>query len=133
MTRKPDVPGADRDGHAASARPASRVTAWVTAVRADKRRRRLAIVGGVVVGLLLAWVHWTGLVVAGGLVGLTCRRLTSALVAGLAVGVIAVVVTVAVVPAVTPGAFIGLTPVNLATVGVAVILPVWGSLVRYVI
>ena len=66
---------------------------WVpnalTAVRADPRRRAVALVVAAAVGLAVAWVHWLGLFVAGALVGLVSRSVPRAVGWGLVVGVLA--------------------------------------------
>lgn len=103
------------------------------ALRDDGRRRRIAFVGAVVVGLGLAWIHWAGLVIAGALLGVTRQRLLTAVLAGFGFGVIAVALSVLAVPAVSITAFTTLTPLNYATLIAGVLLPIWGSLIRYVI
>lgn len=110
----------------------SRVDARIARVRANDRRRRAALAGAVVVGLALAWVHWTGLVAAGALVGLTRRGLVGAIAAGIAFGLFAVVATVVAAPAMSAGEFAALTPLNYAAVALGLLLPAWGSLARYV-
>lgn len=131
-----DVPDGDRSAPEPGAEgpaPRERAAAWLTTVRADDTRRRWALAGALAVGLVLAWLHWSGLVVAGAVVGLTRRRLRRAVVAGLAVGVLAVVGTPIVAPAVGVSGFLRLDPINYVTVAVALLLPAWGALTRYVV
>lgn len=102
-------------------------------LRSDDRRRRLAFVGAIVIGLGLAWIHRTGLVIAGTCLGVTGQRLLTALLAGLGFGVIPVGLTVILVPAVPIGALTTLMPMNYATLLSGLFFPAWGSLARYVI
>lgn len=111
----------------------ARVDARMAALRSDESRRRRAFAVAVLGGLALAWVHWIGLVVAGALVGVTRRRLIGALGAGLAFGALAVSMTVVVAPAMSAGEFLALTPINYATAILGLVLPAWGSMIRYVI
>lgn len=110
-----------------------RVDERVAAVRADATRRRVALVVGLVAGLGLAWVHWLGLVAAGGLVGLTRRSLGRALLAGLGVGVLALGITAVAPAAVGPDAVTAFAPASYAAIGLGLVLPAWGSLVRGVV
>jgi tetrahydromethanopterin S-methyltransferase subunit G len=103
---------------------------WLADLRADRRRRRLALVGGVVVGLALAWVHGVGLVAGGALVGLTRRTVGRAVLAGLAFGLLATTAGVLLTPTIGPGAFAGLTRLGGITTAVGVLASVWGSLLR---
>lgn len=111
----------------------NRLDRRIETIRGDDRRRRIAFAGALFVGLGLTWIHWTGLVIAGALLGVTRQRLLTALMAGLGFGVFAVALSVLAVPAVSIGAFTTLTPLNYATLIAGVLLPIWGSLTRYVI
>jgi NO-binding membrane sensor protein with MHYT domain len=64
-------------------------------VQTDPKRRWVATVTAVIVGLALASLHWSGLLVGGALVGFTWPTLRRALVAGVGFGVVALVVFVA--------------------------------------
>jgi hypothetical protein len=97
----------------------------------DPRRRRALTGGGLVVGLLLATVHWSGLFVGGALVGLAQPTLRRAVLAGLGFGVTALVVAaVSVAIAGTLEGVLGTWP--LVAVGVVVPLAagVVGALAR---
>lgn len=103
---------------------------WLADLRADDGRRRLALVGGVLVGLGLAWVHWTGLVVGGALVGLSRRSAPRALLVAVAFGLLATVTGIALTPLVGPAEFIRVTRLGTVTVVVGMMLSAWGALVR---
>jgi len=112
-------------------------TGWTPAALADLRasdpRRRAALVAAALAGLLASSVHWVGLVVTGALVGLVSESLPKALAAGLAVGVLVLVVHVGASPVMGPGEFLGLAPAAYVSVAVALVAPLWGSLVRAVV
>jgi len=99
----------------------------------EHRYQPAVLVAAALVGLALAWIHWLGLFVAGGLVGLVSRTLPRAVVAGLAVGVLALVGHVLASPVMNAGEFLALTPASYVTIAAALLAPVWGSLVRGVI
>lgn len=113
------------------------VAAWTPGPLASLRRspahRRVALVGAIIVGLAAAWLHWVGLVVAGVLVGLISATLPRAAATGLAVGGLVLVVQLVASPAVDPGELLALAPASYVTVGAALGLPLWGSLVRGVV
>jgi hypothetical protein len=106
---------------------------WLADLRANDDRRHAALVAAALVGLGAAMVHWAGLFVAGALVGLASKTLRRAPVAGLAVGVLVLVVHVGASPVMGPGEFLALAPAAYVTVAVALVAPVWGSLVRGVL
>jgi len=110
----------------------ARLDAQLTALRTDETRRRRALAGAVFLGLVLAWIHWVGLIVAGALVGLTRRRGRRAVLSGSAFGALAIVLTVLASP-MSAGEFAALEPVNYLTIATGLLLPAWGSLARYVI
>lgn len=105
----------------------------LAALRRSPAHRRVALVGAVLVGLGAAWLHWLGLLAAGVLVGLVSATLPRAILTGLAVGVLVLVVQVLASPAVQPGELLALVPVSYVTIGAALGLPLWGSLVRGVV
>ncbi|MEF8774571.1 MAG: hypothetical protein V5A23_09140 [Halobacteriales archaeon] len=107
--------------------------AFLTNLRERRSRQRMALSASVLVGLVLAWVHWLGLIGAGVLVGLASRDLPRALAGGLAVGVLALVVHVAASPVMGPAEFLALTPAAYVTVGGGLGLPVLGALVRGIV
>jgi hypothetical protein len=106
---------------------------WLGDLRSDPRKRQAALIGGLAVGLVLGSVHWIGLVVGGGLVGLSRRSVGRAVLAGLLFGVVATVATVALTPTVGPGEFAGLRRLAAVTAIVGASSGVWGGLVRVVI
>lgn len=127
-----------RTGQAAESRRTDRhgttlTPEWLAAVRTQRRRRLVALGGAAVVGIGLAWVHWAGLFVAGALVGLVSRDLPRAVVAGVAVGVLVLLLHLLVSPAMGAGEFVALAPASYVTMAAALLLPVWGSLVRGVL
>jgi hypothetical protein len=106
---------------------------WLADLRANDDRRHAALVAAALVGLGAVMIHWVGLFVAGALVGLASKTLRRAPVAGLAVGVLVLVVHVGASPVMGPGEFLALAPAAYVTVAVALVAPVWGSLVRGVL
>lgn len=58
----------------------------LTALRTNASRRRLATLAGVVLGLLVAQVHWLGLVAGGALVSLPQTSLGRGVAAGVGFG-----------------------------------------------
>lgn len=108
----------------------ARIDSELDGVRADDTRRRVALVGAVLIGLGLAAVHWVGLFVAGGLVGLTRKTLGGALLAGAGFGVLVLAAFFVVTPLVTPSNLLVLAPLSYVTIALAVVGPTWGALVR---
>jgi hypothetical protein len=107
-----------------------RIDETVERMRATPSSRRIAFFTALVVGLGFSVLHWTGLVLGGALVGITRPRLRSAVLAGVVFGLVAASVTFLV------GGlhlFDTLRPVSYGTVGLGVILSLWGSLARYVL
>lgn len=103
------------------------------AVRNDDRRRRIALVSAIGIGLGLAWIHWLGLIVGGALVGLTRRGLAGAIVAGAGFGAITVALTGLVISSVGMTGLFALSRLTLVTVVAGITLPVWGALLRGVV
>lgn len=102
-------------------------------LRGNDRQRRVALAGAVVLGLALSTLHWVGLFVAGALVGLTRRNLPRALVAGLAFGLLILAVFFVVTPLIVPRNVLVLAPLSTLTLGLALVGPVWGAMVRGVV
>ncbi|WP_290818808.1 hypothetical protein [Halovivax sp.] len=120
----------ERDGSASKlARVRHRGGATVDRARTHPRDHPLALAGAVAVGLSLTWVHWFGLVLGGALVGLVAPSLRRGLLFGLGFGALVLSVF-----ALTVGGSLGdvlaMRPVIYLTVGAALALPVFGSLVR---
>jgi hypothetical protein len=107
-----------------------RIDESLATLRADPAQRRVALVVAVLLGIAAASLHWVGLFVAGALVGLTRRSLPRALLAGLAFGVLVVGLFFVTTLLVVPGTLFVLAPLSYVTVGIAVLGPVWGALVR---
>ena len=122
----PDVAARERD-------EPSWVPNALTTVRADPRRRAVALVVAAVVGLAVAWVHWLGLFVAGALVGLVSRTVPRAVGWGLVVGVLALAGTVLTHPVMGPREFLALSPPAYVAVAAGLFAPAWGGLVRGVV
>lgn len=102
--------------------------AVVERVRSTPSSRRLALLTASIVGIGLSLVHWVGLVVGGALVGLTRPRLRGAVLVGAGFGLLTVALTVLLGG---PELMSVLRPVSYGTAAVGIMLPVWGSLVRY--
>lgn len=100
-------------------------------VRSDRRDHWIAMGIAVVVGLAFTWLHWVGLVVGGGLVGLSATTRRRAPLAGLGFGVIVLAVFTAWLGGVAAVAALQMEPVTYVLVGASVGLPVFGSLVRW--
>ena len=122
----PDVAASDRSA-------ASSIPAALTAVRADPRRRAVALLVAAVVGLAVAWIHWLGLFVAGALVGLVSRSVPRAVGWGLAVGALALALTVFVHAIMSLQEFLALSPPVYVAVAAGLAAPAWGALVRGVV
>lgn len=99
-------------------------------LRTDERRRRLALAAAGLVGLGLAWLHWTGLVLGGALVGLTRTSVPRAVVSGAAFGGLVTLLGVVLTPTLGFVEFASLHVLGGATAAVGVVAPVWGSLLR---
>lgn len=91
------------------------------------------MITAILVGLLLAWIHWIGLFVAGSLVGIVSRTWRRALLAGLGIGVMILFMQFATSPMMEFGELLALTPVSYVTIVSGLVLPAWGSLVRLVV
>jgi hypothetical protein len=107
-----------------------RVDARLEAVRSSRSTRRIALVAAVAVGVGLSLLHWVGLVAGGALVGITRRRLRTAILAGVAFGLVAAGGTVLLAG---PELIDAVRPVSYLSVAVGVLLSAWGSLARYVL
>lgn len=98
-------------------------------VRTEPRLHAAALAVAVVLGLVLAWIHWLGLIVAGALVALVAPSPRRGLAYGVGVSLLVLVVfalslgdAAVRVPAMRPIVYV--------TAGSAIGLPVLGSLVR---
>jgi len=106
---------------------------WLTEARSRPYRRRSLLVAALVAGVLLAWLHWVGLVLGGALVGLASRTLPRAVVGALVLGLLVLGTHVVASPTMGVGEFLALRPLTYVTLGLAVVGPVWGALVRAVV
>ena len=101
----------------------------LTEVREDTRRNLIALLVVVTVGIAAAWVHWSGLLAAGILIGIVSRSLRMAVATAVGFGVVVMIVF-----ALTEGTAVfgyhELAPIIYVTVGSAFALPILGSLVR---
>lgn len=127
-----DQPAVDGNGEPDSRGegPLGALDARLAALRADDRQRRLALALSAIVGIGLATVHWVGLVVAGALVGLTRRSVPRAVAAGLGVGVLVLGLFLVLTPVASIDALGTLRPLSYLTVGIALLGPAWGALLR---
>lgn len=103
---------------------------WLAQLRADSYRRRLALLLGVTVGLALAWLHWSGLVVGGALVGLSRRSVPRAALAGLLFGVLVTIAGFVLTPTIGPVEFLGLERISAVTAAIGLLFPAWGAMLR---
>ncbi len=101
----------------------------VRRVRENPQYRVAALAFVAFVGLFLVWLHWLGLIVAGALVGFVSPSLRSAVVAGFGFGVLVVVLFFLSV-GVPASRLLDMTPVIYISVASALLLPLFGSLVR---
>lgn len=106
---------------------------WLAAARSRPYRRRSLLVAALLAGLLLAWLHWLGLVLGGALVGLASRTLPRAVVGALVLGLLVLGTHVIASPTMGVGEFLALRPLTYVTLGLTVVGPVWGALVRAVV
>jgi hypothetical protein len=112
----------------------SPVGAQLERVRRVPRYQWLAMVAGCAVGLVLASIHWVGLVAGGALVGLVATTLPRALLAGLGFGVLVVLTWVG--GLLWAGSLGNVTAMGqIAGIGLAMAIvgPLLGSLVRGVV
>lgn len=98
--------------------------------RRDPRRRTSLLLVGAVVGLLVASVHWFGLLVGGALVGIPARTTRRALATGLGFGVLAWVVFAVRQFATGAAGYSAATTLLGLSFAIAVVLGVVGSSVR---
>lgn len=104
------------------------------ALRNEPRRRLTATGVAVGIGLALATVHWSGLLLAGALVGLLQRSLRRAIAAGVALGGLIVgsfLAQFVLTGTLGPVLVMGQPPWLAVAIGLA--LPAFGSLIRGVV
>ncbi|WP_049923478.1 hypothetical protein [Halopiger djelfimassiliensis] len=98
-------------------------------VRTEPRTHAAALAVAVCLGLVLAWLHWVGLVVAGALVGLVSPGLRRGILTALGFGVL-VLIVFALSLGRSAWFVLEMRPVVFVPVASAIGLPVFGSLVR---
>lgn len=128
MTDEYPDPGAEIEGLGLSWTPPILIL-----IRRRRRWRWSALGMATAAGLGMAWVHWVGLFLAGGLVGLVSQTLGRAALAGVVLGVFSILVQILLLPGMNAGAFLALRPPVYVTVAVGIGAPVWGSLIRGVV
>jgi len=103
-------------------------------LRGDRRQRLAVTTVAVVVGFGLATLHWAGLLIAGALVALPQRSVSRGLAAGVGVGVLAVLAFLATLAlAGTLGPTLAMGQPSLLALGIGLLLPPFGSLLRGVV
>ncbi|SDJ39986.1 hypothetical protein SAMN05216226_10326 [Halovenus aranensis] len=113
-------------GHADEESPS-----WLAVVRANDRYHWIALVSACILGLVLATIHWVGLVLGGAFVGVLATTLKRALLSGAGFGILVVVVWAGLLRFV--GSFGDVTAMNeiaLLPVGIALGLALLGSTLR---
>ncbi|UWG47532.1 putative membrane protein [Halanaeroarchaeum sp. HSR-CO] len=98
-------------------------------IRHRRKFRIAALLATSAGGLVLVWVHWIGLIVAGALVGLVSPDLRAAVVSAGGFGLLVLAVFILPRGAIAPRV-VSMDPIIYITVGGALLLPVLGSLVR---
>ncbi|KPN31805.1 hypothetical protein SY89_02558 [Halolamina pelagica] len=103
-------------------------------LRADRERRLAATVAAVGLGLALATVHWSGLLLAGALIALPQRSLRRGVAAGVAMGGLVVAAFLAQLAlAGTVGPTLAMGQPSWLALGIGLLLPAFGSLARGVV
>jgi len=110
--------------------PASGALGRVTdAVDRIREAEHAAVLLGGAVGLLAAFLHWGGFVLAGALIGLASRSLTRAVAFALAFGVLAwLLFAASLLRSGVFGAYLGMGQLTLLSVAVPVGLPILGAI-----
>ncbi|MDZ7689021.1 MAG: hypothetical protein U5J64_09960 [Halobacteriales archaeon] len=106
---------------------------FLAEVRGKPKQRGVLLIVDALVGVGFAWFHWFGLFVAGALVGLVSETVPRALFAGFVVGVLVLVLHVGVSPVMDAGEFFALSPPSYVAIAAALLMPLWGSLIRGVV
>ncbi|WP_238709413.1 hypothetical protein [Natronorubrum halophilum] len=117
---------ADGENHAAVSDRAETV---LERLRTEPRAHAVAVGIAIAIGLLLSWLHWFGLVLGGGLIGLVSATLPRAALGAVGFGVLVLVVfALSLGGSLRP--VLEMTPVVYLTVASAIGLPLFGSLLR---
>ncbi|SNZ03191.1 hypothetical protein SAMN06269185_0213 [Natronoarchaeum philippinense] len=111
---------------------ADRLRETLDLARTQRRSHAVALAGAAALGLVLAWLHWLGLVAAGALVALVAPSIRRGVAYALAFGVL---VLVAFAVSIGDAALLvpEMRPIVYVTVGAAVGLPLLGSLARGIV
>ncbi|WP_053948608.1 hypothetical protein [Halolamina sediminis] len=103
-------------------------------LRNDRRRRLATTAVAIVLGLVLSLFHWTGLLVAGALVALPQRSLGRGVAAGVGMGALVVVGFLGQLAlAGTLDPVLAMGQPSLLALGIGLLLPAFGSLLRGVV
>ncbi|QKY19775.1 hypothetical protein B4589_005035 [Halolamina sp. CBA1230] len=103
-------------------------------LRCDRRTRLAATVAAVAIGLGFATLHWAGLLAAGALVALPQRSVGRGVAAGVGLGVLVVVAFLArLALAGTLGSVLAMGQPTWLALGIGLLLPPFGSLLRGVV
>ncbi|MDG5820423.1 hypothetical protein [Natronococcus sp. A-GB7] len=108
------------------------ISAPLERVRTEPRAHWLAVLVVVSIGLILAWLHWLGLVVAGALVGFISPTVWHGLAGALGFGVL-VLAVFAIGLGDSVWRVLEMTPAVYVTVASALGLPALGALFRGVV
>ena len=120
------------DAETASSDAADRLRESLDLARTRRQPHAVALAGATALGLVLAWVHWLGLVLGGALVALVAPSIRRGVAYALAFGVL---VLVAFAVAIGDAALLvpEMRPIVYVTVGAAIGLPLFGSLARGIV
>ncbi|WP_121742729.1 hypothetical protein [Natronorubrum halophilum] len=117
---------ADGENHAAVS---ERVETVLERLRTEPRAHAVAVGIAIAIGLVLSWLHWFGLVLGGGLIGLVSATLPRAALGAVGFGALVLVVfALSLGGSLRP--VLEMTPVVYLTVASAIGLPLFGSLLR---
>lgn len=128
--RGADGRGRTRPRSDSTTRPVERAESALASIRHDNTRRRIALVVAAAIGLVVASVHWLGLVLAGALVGLTRRTLRGAVATGFLFGIVVLVASAVWISPGSPANVLALAPLTYVAVGIGLGAPTWGALAR---
>jgi len=130
--RSRDAETAPGDAEAASGGTGNRLGDTLDQARTRRRSHAVALALASGIGLLLAWLHWSGLVLGGALVALVAPSIRRGAAYALAFGVL---VLVAFAVSIGDSALLvpEMRPIVYVTVGAGIGLPVLGSLARGIV
>lgn len=103
-------------------------------LRQNDRRRRMVVLGGILIGLGIGSWHWFGLVLGGIIVGLPARTIPRGLLNGMGLGVIGLLVFAGLLFSQSSlGPMLETGTVGIISVAIGLGAPLLGSLVRAVV